>query len=360
MTLLAAFRIHDVPVLIGDFLLTDELAGAGHVFIPTKPDLAGVIPEHGDRRICGLRKKVNIIGNRLAIGFTGLLSPGRYLMRKLHEKFSVENPSIPSLEEFLKNLKFVDKIKTEVAGWIWEKRPLCFYWKGANPDKLNIIDAVFTGSGGPHFRNSITNIDYAGLSPNLKTALDKAIYIGACKSGNVLLDELCAAENLKYNYGYGAEIIIWDGKRFFYVNKLVYAFWNILINEDNSLHIKPANVCAAYKNLGEFSAIQITHMSPKIDKSPGLEATDTFVQVITPIYDDMEEFDPRNVGRISLESGFWFSGILLHNPLKGINARFSIVSESSENIDSFTWFKDGILHLNLKQLRAHIPPQLMN
>jgi hypothetical protein len=360
MTLIASFKIHDVPVLIGDFLLTDDVPGAGHIFIPTKPDLAGVIPELGRRRICGLRKKVHIIGDRLALGYTGSLRPGRYLISKLHEKFSTETPSVYNLEEFLKDLQFVEKNKTELAGWIWEKRPLCFHWKGTNPEKLNIINAVFTGSGGQHFENSLTNIDYAGLSPNLRTALDKAVYIGACKAGNVLLEELSSAENLKHHYGYSAEIVLWDGKRFFYNDKLVYAFWNIMIDRENDLHIKPSNVCAAYKNLGEFSAIQITHMGPRKDNSSGLEATDTFVQVITPIYDDMVEYDLKSVGRISLESGLWFSGILLQNPLKSISARFSMVSECSEKIDSFTWFKDGILYLNLKQLRAHIPPQLMN
>lgn len=360
MTLLAAFKIHNVPVLIGDFLLTDELVDVGHIFLPTKPDLAGVIPKNGKRRICGLRKKVHIIGNRIAVGFTGSLTPGRYLIKKLHEKFSIENPSVSRLKNFLKELKFVEKKKTELTGWIWEKRPLCFHWTGKSPDKIKIIDSVFTGSGGAHFRKGISNIDCSGLSPELTTSLDRAIYVGACKTGNVLLDELCSSENLNHYYGYGTEIIIWDGKRFFYVDKMVYAFWNILISENNMLYVNPANVCAVYKNLGEFSAVQITHMKPKKENNSGLEATDTFVQVITPIYDEMKNFDPRTIGRISMESEFWYSGIILYNPKKRINARFSIVSECRENIDSFTQFKDGVLYLNLKQLRDNLPPQIMN
>ncbi len=63
MTLLAAFTIHDIPILMGDFLLTDEQVNTNHIFYPTRPELKGVKPSPGERRICGLSKKIHIIKN---------------------------------------------------------------------------------------------------------------------------------------------------------------------------------------------------------------------------------------------------------------------------------------------------------
>ena len=225
---------------------------------------------------------------------------------------------------------------------------------------FNFTKEVFTGSGGHHFKLSLTNADNAGLSPNIQSALDSAIYIGSYNVGKLFFEELSSADNLKHHYGYGAEMVLWDGRRFTYNEKLTFMFWNILVDPKNNFHVAPANVSAAYKNFGEFSAIQVTHLEPQINDLPGLQAKNTYVQVVTPIYDNMNGFDPSTVGRIPFESGLCFSGILLQNPTKDLSARFSIVSECSDEIDSFTWFKEGILYLNLKQLKEKLPLDILN
>lgn len=360
MTLLAAFTIHGIPILIGDFLLTDEQVNTNHIFYPTRPELKDVKPSPGERRICGLSKKIHIIGERLVVGFTGQMQPGRYLLKQLHEKFTNEKPTANNLADFLRNLQFVNKSKTELAGWLWEKRPLCFHWKGSSPGDLKLTKGVFTGSGGNHFKSMLTNADNAGLSPNIQTSLDSAIYIGSCNVGKLFFEELSSADNLKHHYGYGAEMVLWDGGRFFYNEKLTFMFWNILIDSKNNLHVAPGNVAAAYKNFGEFSAIQVTHIEPQKDGIIGLQAKNTYVQVVTPIYDNMNGFDPSSIGRIPFESGLCFSGLLLQNQIKNLSARFSIVSECGDEIESFTWFKDGMLYLNLKQLKERLPPDLLN
>ena len=74
----------------------------------------------------------------------------------------------------------------------------------------------------------------------------------------------------------------------------------------------------------------------------------------------MNGFDPSTIGTIPFESGLCFSGIFLQNPTKKLSARFSIVSEYSDEIDSFTWFKDGMLYLNLKQLKEKLRPDFLN
>lgn len=78
MTLVAAFSVNGVPALVGDFLITDNYPHANHIFLPTKPDLRNKKPESGKRRICGVRKKIHKIGERLVVGFTGDLRAPDY------------------------------------------------------------------------------------------------------------------------------------------------------------------------------------------------------------------------------------------------------------------------------------------
>lgn len=263
MTLVAAFSVSGVPALVGDFLITDSHPHANHIFLPTKPELRDQKPEIGQRRICGLRKKIHKIGERLIVGFTGDLMAGEQLLRALYSHVGSSSPTLPDLERFLANVLFSDKNKTELVGWILEKRPICFHWKGSEPEKVNVVDSVFTGSGGAHFRNEILPATTSAMSHDLRTAVEKAIYVCVAKTGKILFSELMAAGHLAYDYGFGAEAILWDGSKFFYIDKVAYAFWNIQVNQDNSLTVYPSNVSAIYKNYGAFSVMQVSHLGPK-------------------------------------------------------------------------------------------------
>lgn len=361
MTLIASFKINNIPVLIGDFLLTVNDPHNFHNFIPTKPELAKVKPAKSERRIYGLRKKIHIIGDRLAIGFTGDLPPGRYILRQIHDQFSNNKATVSKLKKLLSKIKCVNKSKTEFTGWIWEKKPICFYWNGKKPNDFILTNCIFGGSGGPHFRKSLKSANYAGLSPNLKTSFDKATYIGVHKSGSVLFEELSKAENLKYHYGFAAEIILWNGKRFLYNPKLSYAFLNIVIDQNNNLQIQPANFCCVYENFGKYSAVQVVHMEHKNKPALGLQAKNTYVTAITPLYDDMSTLDPKTIGQIPLDSKLWFTGIHVHNPIKNSNARLSVVSKAGKEVEQpIVEYKNGMLFFNIKNISNMLPAEVFN
>src|ERR1700733_11581611 len=130
MTLVAAFPMREIPVLIGDFLLTDNQVNANHMFIPTRPELQYVASTPKKRRIAGLRKKIHKVGERLVVGFTGDFLPGEKLLKALINQFGNKSPTKTELEKFLAEIAIINKHKTKLVGWIWENRPLCFEWDG--------------------------------------------------------------------------------------------------------------------------------------------------------------------------------------------------------------------------------------
>jgi hypothetical protein len=360
MTLIASFRLKDIPILIGDFLLTSNDYN-NHNFIPTKPDLVGKKPAVGERRIYGTRKKIHIISSKLAIGFAGELIPGKYILRHIKQEFTNKTPSVSKLKSLLTNIKCVNKAKTEFTGWIIEKKPKCFYWKGKNPNELIITNCYFGGSGGVHFKKMLATPIKSGMSADIKTAFEKARYIGVNKSASILFDELGKSENLKYDYGFGSEIILWNGTGFEYNSKLIYVFLNIIIDDQNNLQIYPANVVCVYENRGEYSIMQVTHLEKSPDFESKLEAKNTYVDVITPIYDDMVNLDPKVVGRLTLESELWFIGISVNNSKNKKNLTLSIVSENGGNTsEPIVDYKNGMLYYNIKEILGMLPPEIFN
>ena len=132
------------------------------------------------------------------------------------------------------------------------------------------------------------------------------------------------------------------------------------MRQDNSLQVDFSNVAAVYRNFDEYSVMQITHLGPKKNPAECLEAKDTYVQVITPIYDDMKSFDVRSVGRQSFESNLWFSGIIVSNPVKNIQATYSMVSECRDGIEPFAQYRNGVVSINVRQLYNRLPQSLFN
>ena len=66
MTLVASFKLREIPVLVGDFLLTDDQVGIKHDHLSTIPELKETKSTLQRRRIAGLRKKIHKIGERLS------------------------------------------------------------------------------------------------------------------------------------------------------------------------------------------------------------------------------------------------------------------------------------------------------
>lgn len=361
MTLVAAFSIEGIHALVGDLLLTDSETRRNHTRLPTRPGLEMESPATGKRRIHGFRKKIQKIGDRLVVGFTGDVAAGELLLSALNNRFCKGPLALRDLQELLANFRCENSNQTELVGWVWEKRLQCFHWRGSAPSNLDLVPSAFAGSGATHFKNEIMTAQSCSMSPEVTNALEKAIFQCVSKAGKVLFTELLGGENLEYDYGFGAEVILWDGAKFFYIDKVAYAFWNIEIDPDNGIKVLPHNVSAIYKNYDRFSVMQVSQIQMNTGFFSGFSAKETEVHMITPIHDAMPDFDATSIGRETYDDApLWFSGFVVTNPLTGARAVCSMVSECVEGIEPFTSYKHGVLYLNLTQLREMLPDSLFN
>lgn len=99
MTLVAAFQISGVPVLLGDLLLSSKNTGTS-VSIPTIGDTSRLFPPDSSPTIRGLVQKINLIDKNLIIGWSGNFYIAQKIISLLEKQAKKELFTRETLDNF--------------------------------------------------------------------------------------------------------------------------------------------------------------------------------------------------------------------------------------------------------------------
>ncbi|WP_395378139.1 hypothetical protein [Marinicella sp. W31] len=344
MTLLAAFKNNGIPMLIGDFLVSTSSKIAKPMFMPTAPKYSG-----SDMfKPINYVKKIYIINNKFAIGFTGKLNPARYIIKKIKDRFS-KKVTFSELKSLLFNIRCAYKKDVELTGWICKKRPLCFHWSGKNPNELKIVSDCFIGSGKDHFKSMHNSGDLTKYV-NFKRSFDKALFFGLTKVSSILHGEMTTGENLHHMYGLGAELIIWNGVEFSYIKKVSFIFVEAVINENNQINITLIPCVCTYENFESLSLLQIYYEGKMESDLLNLHpTTNTFIMHYESIDNREIKENLRKTEPVSPESNLWFTGVIVkYSDGTSLGKIRMISAKSNSKQKSFVCFKNGLIELNVK------------
>ena len=103
MTLIAALTISNLPVLIGDALLSGEESGQ-NLAIPTIGNVSDVFPEGSGYTITGLRQKINIIDDNLVIGWAGSYIAAKTILSELKRQSNSKKLTRESIHDFFREI----------------------------------------------------------------------------------------------------------------------------------------------------------------------------------------------------------------------------------------------------------------
>jgi hypothetical protein len=284
MTLVAAFAIEGVPVMLGDLLITDEPSGLPHQFLPTRPDLSNASAK--ERRRIGVRRKVLVLGDRLIIGFTGSVAAGSILFQELHRQFCKKTPSSDELSFALRLHNIQLSGIASVVGWLADPQPRCFTWSAKAGAQLQWCTHAVLGSGAKHFSRSILSADHVGHSKNF-TPAEFARFVAITKATRVLGDELGPAGTLKNAYGYCLEVATWSGETFEFEPSLTFSFFNALIGPGHSNRIQPVLV-RIYRHHDRFSIVQTAFLGDTVGPD-GSVGKHVYVDYATGLHDDCDD-----------------------------------------------------------------------
>jgi hypothetical protein len=284
MTLVAAFKIENVPVLVGDLLITDEPGDTTHNFLPTRPDLSQTKPT--ERRRSGARRKVLILGGKLILGFTGSIYAGSILFKDLHRRFSETSPSPDELNFALRLFNIQLSGSASVVGWLADPEPRCFIWTAGANSQLRWVTHAILGTGADHFSKVILSANSRSYSESL-APIELARFVAITKATSVLANELSAAGTLQNNYGYGLEVATWNGEIFEFQNSLTCIFFNALIGPGDRNQLQPVFV-RMYKRFDRFSIVQSIYMQDTVGPD-GSVGRQIFVDFVTSLHDDCND-----------------------------------------------------------------------
>lgn len=241
MTLLAAFKDHGNPLLIGDFLLTRN------------------------EKESGLKKKIHLISSTLVIGWTGHLVAANMVLQDLYKELGgKERVSRNDLERFLKNYSCGDLgiCKVRLVGWLIEKKPHCFLWNSEYPTEIFYENehnkGICAGTGEKIFNRLIAmgGRDYVGTI-SLEENIDAAIAFAFKIVGELFEDEIKEkGVNRDLCFGYAYEILYYEPGHYKYVDNVLYVAWDFYLDDKGNLLTEcQHNKIYKYWNYGNCSVI---------------------------------------------------------------------------------------------------------
>lgn len=268
MTLLAVREFFDIPVLIGDTLVSSIAPGKHH--FPTQPptrllDSAstyyGLVPINTYR-------KVYIISDNFAIGWAGDTQRAANLLERIFSTFAGRAVTLEAWEEFITSQQPDAKTNVLLAGWIVETgRRLAFRWRSKLPLDLEKGAYFYEGSGADFARRTFTEPE-----AYITTATEdrhKATLCALDCISTLIAYELRDGSNLRKLFGLCYELILLDGNKFSYINDINYLHYYYTWHADrpDSMEGGIVRFRIHYRNFDNYACCTISNhtFDPHID-----------------------------------------------------------------------------------------------
>jgi hypothetical protein len=265
LTLIAGFRAFGVPILIGDFLLTQR----------GQPS--------------GLGKKLRLLRANCAVAWTGRQLAAEYVIRFLDEALAPGQTTRVELEDCLRRCKVAElgELSVRIVGWVVDEREHCFRWNSAYSHEVFYDEPIFDGSGDDAIKTMIerrfVNDPKEPTLVSVERAVDAALDIAA----NLISDETFGGANRSQGFGHAYEVLYLEDRAFHYVTDVLY----VLLAFSASEHGKLANptLCRPvykYQALGELSVVDTLG-----------DHNERLIQLITAVGDSRSKARARDYAR---------------------------------------------------------------
>jgi hypothetical protein len=238
MTLIAALTISNLPVLIGDALLSGEESGQ-NLAIPTIGNISDVFPEGSGYTITGLRQKINIIDDNLVIGWAGSYIAAKTILSELKRQSNSKKLTRESIHDFFREIyrnpsEWGANQEVAFLGYIADSESIEYFEYSFNDYRIchtnysRYGDVKICGSGKPDMEDLVTKISRPSLeSGKIKSDFDNVVIESLTICGWLFSYEMSTSKSLLNFYGGAYEIATLVEGRFQKLNDLTYLAWVI-------------------------------------------------------------------------------------------------------------------------------------
>lgn len=226
MTVILGFAIDDYPVLVGDLLISSMEDGKS-LNIPTIGNRENLFPKGSGYVPTGLRQKINIIGENLAVGWSGSLLAARETIKELKKRNDKRKQTYRDIKDFLENLgPWVGghDVSFIVLG-IDSGSP---FFLCRNVAKLvhPYLGSIWASGSGGDVLSSLSQFNTPNIISDTPNPLQKVITIALALSGCLMQHELKTGVPIFHYFGGGYEIASVVAGKIKKVNDVTFVFWD--------------------------------------------------------------------------------------------------------------------------------------
>jgi len=229
MTVICHARFCGTSTLIGDLLITSRYAPTTSIAIPIARDVNRFVTP-ADRAVFGMRQKVNVLGNRLAVAWSGALAQAEDVVPSLRPLASVETLTtnqvgqvLDAVEPSRKNsLSLIVAVADQLGGVHLALHNIL------PPQNIGkISDVVISGTGRPTLLTALRQLSRAQI---VKEPLDQemtskgfALSIAGFMGG----EEIRSTQPLKAGWGGSFEVARFANGSFSKLGKVLFLYFRV-------------------------------------------------------------------------------------------------------------------------------------
>jgi hypothetical protein len=305
MTMIATFAVEKIPVIMGDLLLS-SLYNDKLIQIPTVGDTSNF--ESKGCKISGLRQKVHIINDHLALAWAGSAIGCKMVIRELTEETRKHHFTYDDLRIFFRDIgPDLRPFEVALVGCIYEDEKGFRGFGVNNPIHFQsdvFGDVLIAGSGCFDFQRLVEQFNIlpssVGRQPN---PLEVAVMLSFTAMGTLLQEELLASISLNSLYGAGYEIASFVKKKFQKVGNFSSLFWRLRIDGKKLGLSKIPEKVLKVDYLDELLLIRsITFGDLNNDNTMSILRNELFI--VHPLFGDENKHDPHSISPLDLNSQF--------------------------------------------------------
>ena len=230
MTLIAANKISETPIIFGDTLIS----GPSDLIEPIPTQITHNFVKffkNADIVPVGFRKKIYIISPNLAVGWTGHLIVAKNIISQIISQFGGKHASLEAFEQFMKQMRDFENndMMALIIGWLINgENSYCFLWNSSFPGELFYDSRFYVGSGENFAKELMKPLDISSSTENFDSPAEQSIFSSLAKLSTALTSEIVSGKNLLDYFGFVYEVIYFDRTKFKQVNKITYLIWEFL------------------------------------------------------------------------------------------------------------------------------------
>lgn len=323
MTLIAAFFIDEIPVLVGDVLISrisgEENSNQPAPTIPlaTVQDSYEVFEPGWGCEITGVCQKINIISENLVIAWAGVHAAANIVISELKRRSLVEKLNRNEIQTFFEMINsdindWMASLEVAFIGYVVDQEGIHFFDYAFNGIEHTRIESPRYGSvtaygtGASDLAEIILQSQrrVSEATDNL-SAIDNAIIESLTICGFLFCYEMATSRTFYHFYGGAYEISIYIENRFDKLNDVTYLFWLLKDKgEENLVRLHPKGFKISYSDKVAFvSAFELhdigwLNLNEQVD-SIQFELIDEKIYPILPIGESVQEDKGLKIGGLN-------------------------------------------------------------